>query len=95
VPARPPVVTRRLALWWLLAAGVAGGLAFAWTDHMLRATAALAGSLALAAVARALAPTEVAGGLVVRSRWLDVAVLLTLAVTVGALGLSLDLRAQV
>jgi hypothetical protein len=89
------VVTRRLALWWVLAAGVGLGLLFAWTDHMLRATAAIAGSLALAALARALAPTELAGGLVVRSRWLDVAVLLLLGVTVAGIGLSLDLRAQV
>ncbi|HYN30548.1 MAG TPA: DUF3017 domain-containing protein [Dermatophilaceae bacterium] len=95
MPARPPVVTRRLALWWGLAGGVVVALAFAWTDHMLRAAATFAAALAAAAVARALAPTELAGGLVVRSRWLDVAVLVALSVTVAAIGLSLDLRAQV
>lgn len=95
MPARPPVVTKRLSLWWVLAAGVLVALGFAATDHMLRATVAFAGSLAVAAAIRALAPDERAGGLVVRRRHMDVAMLLVLAVAVALVGFSLDLTAQV
>lgn len=84
----------RLALWWLVAAGTAVGLVFAATDHMWRATAAFSASLTLAAVVRLLAPAEVAGGIAVRRRHIDVLILLVLAVAIAISGFTLDLTAD-
>ncbi|MBK9475212.1 MAG: DUF3017 domain-containing protein [Tetrasphaera sp.] len=85
---------RPLRGWWAVAAGLLVGFAFAVTDHMWRATASFSGSLLLAALLRWFAPPEVAGGLVVRRRAIDVLVLLVLAVGVAVSGFTLNLTAR-
>lgn len=85
-PDVPPLVG-----WWVIAAGVVVGLLFVLTDHVLRATAVVGATLVLAAVLRAVLPPERAGGLVVRSRAIDVTTLVVLAVLVVVSGFTLDM----
>jgi hypothetical protein len=91
VEPRPPIVSA-LGLWWLPALGLLLGMAFIATDHMWRAGASVAASLWLAAGLRFSFPEERAGGLVVRTRWLDVAMLVTAGVLVALSAFTLDLR---
>lgn len=72
--------------------GLLVALFFGATAHPLRATVVLSGSCLVAAVLRALLPQGDAGGLVVRSRWLDVATLTVLGVAVGVIGRSMNLH---
>ena len=52
-PSGKPLITKRLAAWWALAAGVVVALVFVATDHMWRATGTLALTLlGAASVAR-------------------------------------------
>lgn len=88
---RPPIVSG-LRAWWLPMAGLLVALGFIATDHMLRAGASLGGSMLLAAALRAFLPESIAGGLVVRQRWLDVAMLAIGGVLVLVSAFSLDLR---
>lgn len=88
---RPPIVSN-LGLWWLLAIGLVVALLFVATDHMWRAGASFACSMWLAAAIRAFYPEERAGGLVVRDRWLDVAMLVLGGVLVAVSAFTLDLR---
>lgn len=78
--------------WFLLAAGLVIALLFVATDHILRATLALGGSLLGAAGLRAVLPERAAGGLRVRGRLLDVLVLAGLGIAVLVSGFTLDLR---
>lgn len=94
-PAPPPPRADRLGLWWLLAAGLAVGVAFGATGHPLRATAAFAGTCLGAGVLRALLPVRVLGSLVVRSRWIDVGILILLGLAVGVVGRSMNLNPQI
>lgn len=89
---RPPVP--RLGLWWAVAAVLGGGLAYAATDHILRAGVVFSAAILLAAVLRAVAPERLAGGLVVRGRVLDVLTYLLLGGILLAMTLTLDLRAR-
>lgn len=91
VEPRPPIVSA-LGLWWVLIAGLAVACAFVATDHMLRAGAAFAGSFWVAAGIRAILPEHLAGGLVVRQRWLDVAMLILGGIAVAVSAFTLDLR---
>ena len=86
-----PRIIPTLGLWWVMAAGLAVGLALAYFDHLRRAGIALAGVLVVAAVARAVLPEERVGGLVVRSRVFDVATLLVLAAALTVVTLALKL----
>ncbi|KAB7743655.1 DUF3017 domain-containing protein [Nostocoides sp. F2B08] len=88
---RPPIVSN-LGLWWLLAIGLVVALLFVATDHMWRAGASFACSMWLAAAIRAFYPDERAGGLVVRQRWLDVAMLVIGGILVAVSAFTLDLR---
>lgn len=88
---RPPIVSG-LGLWWLPALGLVVALLFVATDHMWRAGASFAGSMWLAAAIRAFYPDERAGGLVVRDRRLDVAMLVIGGVLVAVSAFTLDLR---
>ena len=88
---RPPIVSG-LRAWWLPVAGLVVALAFVATDHMLRAGASFGGSMLLAAGLRAVLPESLAGGLVVRQRWLDVAMLTLGGIVVLASAFTLDLR---
>lgn len=87
---RPPIVSG-LRAWWLPMAGLLVAMAFVATDHMLRAGASFGGSMLLAAGLRAVLPESIAGGLVVRQRWLDVAMLVIGAGVVLASAFTLDL----
>ena len=89
-PAGPPP-PGRLRLWWLLAAGLAVGLALLATNHLLRATAAFGGTLAGSALLRAVLPARIVGALAVRRRWLDVLLLLLAAAAILTAGFTLDL----
>ncbi|HQF96611.1 MAG TPA: DUF3017 domain-containing protein [Microthrixaceae bacterium] len=82
-----------LRLWWILAGGIVLALVFFATDHMWRATGSLVATLLVCAVLRVVSPPEVAGGLVVRRPWIDVASLVLLAAVVGVVGFNLDLTA--
>ena len=88
-PSGKPLITKRLAAWWALAAGVVVALVFVATDHMWRATGTLALTLLGAAVLRVVLPVEGAGGLVVRRTAIDVAMLVLLAVAVALIGFNL------
>ena len=90
-PSGKPLITKRLAAWWALAAGEVVALVFVATDHMWRATGTLALTLLGAAVLRVVLPVEGAGGLVVRRTAIDVAMLVLLAVAVALIGFNLDL----
>ncbi|MDO5504063.1 MAG: DUF3017 domain-containing protein [Actinomycetia bacterium] len=94
VEPRPPIVSS-LGLWWVPVLGLLVACGFLVTDHMLRAGASFGASMWLAAGLRAFLPESAAGGLVVRNRWLDVAMLVIggIAVVVSAFTLDLtDLR---
>lgn len=88
---RPPVAPG-LGVWWVVAAGLVGAVALSATDHHLRATVLFSGSCLLAAVLRAVLPTNKAGGLVVRRQWFDVATLVLLGVVIGVVGRSMNLH---
>ncbi|MGA8048431.1 MAG: DUF3017 domain-containing protein [Dermatophilaceae bacterium] len=88
---RPPIVSD-LGLWWLLALGLVVALLFVATDHLWRAGASFACSMWLAAAIRTFYADERAGGLVVRDRWLDVAMLVIGGILVALSAFTLDLR---
>ena len=92
-PVRPALDVPPLAAWWVPAAGLVVAMLFILTDHMLRATTTLSGALALAAVLRLTLTTSRAGGIVVRSPWVDALTLLLLAASVLVCGFTLDLTA--
>ncbi len=87
---RPPVVPR-LATWWVVAAVLALALVFVATDHLLRAGVTLAAGCLVGAVLRGVLPEDRAGGLVVRSRFVDVATMAVLGALVLLSALVLDL----
>jgi hypothetical protein len=88
-PDAPPAGSLRW--WWLLAAGMVVALVFVATTHLLRATAVFGGTLVLAGVVRAVVPGRAVGALAVRSRWLDVLLLLAAGVAVLVAGFTLNL----
>lgn len=85
----------RLAAWWIFAVGVVGAVAFGATAHPLRATYAFTAALVVAGVLRALLSPPTAGGLVVRSRVVDVLTLSVLAVAVGVIGQTMNLHPHI
>ncbi|MBK6886749.1 MAG: DUF3017 domain-containing protein [Tetrasphaera sp.] len=91
---RPPAVSR-LGWWWVVAVCFAIGVGWAATDHMLRATVTMAASCGIGAALRLVLPPRLAGGIVSRSRTLDVLLLLLLGGAIAAAGFALDLRARV
>ncbi len=82
VPLRPTRRRNPLAQWpiTLVLAGVAIAMALIAADYFRRGSVVLSGSVLLAAFLRLMLPTTEAGLLVVRSRRIDVAVLLVLGV---------------
>lgn len=91
---RPPIAVAPLRAWWIVLAGLLVAMLFILTDHMLRATVSLAGTLLLAAAFRLVLSPEQAGGVVARGKVTDVGVLVTLGVLVLISGFSLDLTAR-
>ncbi len=72
-----------LGLWWLVAAGAVTGLGMvSFAGAFRQGGLVLAASLVLAALLRLTVPSPRGGGLEVRRRLVDVALLLTLAVAV-------------
>ena len=90
-----PPSPARLGVWWVVALAIVVGVAWAATDHFLRATVTLAVGCLVGALLRLVLPPERAGGLVIRSRVADVLVLTVLGVALLATGFALDLRARV
>jgi hypothetical protein len=81
-----------LGAWWLLAAGLAMALWLLLGGGPRGYGYAMAATLVVAAIVRAVLPKERAGGLVVRSRAWDVGLMLTLAVAAAVLSSSLVIR---
>lgn len=73
---------RRLGPWWAVALTAAVGIGLAAVGLIRLGGYVLAAALAVGAVVRALLPRAPAGGIAVRRRWMDVAWLGGLAVTV-------------
>lgn len=81
----------RLRWWWLLAAGIVVALVLMSSTHLLRGTAVMGGTLLLVAAIRLVLPTRAAGAIAVRSKWLDVLILVAAAVAVLGVGFTLNL----
>jgi hypothetical protein len=73
---------RRLGPWWAVALTAAVGIGLAAVGLIRLGGYVLAGALAFGAIVRALLPRVPAGGIAVRTRWMDVATLGGLAVAV-------------
>jgi hypothetical protein len=73
---------RRLGPWWAVALCAAVGIGLAAAGLVRAGGYLVATALAVGAIVRALLPREPAGGIAVRRRWMDVAWLGGLAVTV-------------
>lgn len=91
VEPRPPIVSA-LGVWWIPVLGLLVACGFVATDHMLRAGASFGAAMWVAAALRAFLPERVAGGLVVRDRWVDVAMLVIGGIAVVVSAFTLDLR---
>lgn len=87
--ARP---VRTLGPWWLGVAGVGVAALLLVTENLRWYGWALGGTLAVLALLRAVLPESRAGGLVVRSRWLDVTTLLAFGSAVAVLASTLRLE---
>ena len=86
------MATPKLGWWWVATPGLLLGLlAFAF-DKIQLGGYLLAAGAALAAVVRLVLPKDVAGGLAVRSRVVDVTVLLGFAAALAVITSVLDLR---
>lgn len=80
--ARP---SQPLGLWWLAVPGVVVAALLLLTQNLRLYGYALGATLVVLALLRALLPSRLAGGLVVRSRWVDVTTLLVLGAAVAVL----------
>lgn len=85
-------VNQPLGAWWMLPAGLLVSVGFLLGGGLRSFGYAMAVTLALTALARLALPGTRAGGLLVRTRSLDVALLLTLAVAISVLSASLVIR---
>jgi hypothetical protein len=86
------VIAPRLGWWWVATPVlVLGVVAFA-VGQVRLAGFVIAGALGLAALIRAVLPTERSGGLVVRSRAVDVLTMALLGLALAVITASLDLR---
>lgn len=74
----------RLGAWWVVAIAAASGVALVCLSFVRLGGYLLAASLVLAAMLRMTLPPARGGGLEVRSRTLDVAILLALAAGAAA-----------
>lgn len=75
--------------WPLLVmlAGVLVALGIVWTDHWRKGSFTFGAAVALGGVLRLVLPERLAGWLAVRSRWVDVAVLIGCGIAMMALTL--------
>ncbi len=81
----------RLGWWWVATPVLALGIVAFGFGHVRLAGFVLAGGLGIAAVIRAVLPTERSGGLVVRSRVVDVLTMGLLGLALAVITASLDL----
>ena len=84
----PRLERHRARALWLVVAGIAAATVVGAVRGAFDGLALLVSTLVLAAVARLVGRGRRPEGIAVRSTWLDVVILLTLAVGVGALMLS-------
>ena len=82
----------RLGWWWVATPVLALGIVAFGFGHVQLAGFVMAGGLLMAALIRAVLPTERSGGLVVRSRVVDVATMALFGVGLAVITASLDLR---
>ncbi len=80
-----------LRWWWLLAAGLVVSLVLMASTHLLRGTAVMGGTLLLAAAIRLVLPSRAVGAIAVRSKWLDILILVAAAAAVLGVGFTLNL----
>ncbi len=82
---RPAGATRRDGSYWVVTAGLVATVVVGLVTDARVGSFVLAGVLAVAAVVRAAVPDPGPVALVVRRRWLDVTLLVALAVAVAIL----------
>jgi len=85
-------VSQPLGAWWLLPAGLTLSLAILLLVGLRPFGYAMAATVAVAAVVRLVSPGGRSGGLIVRSRSWDVALLVAFAVATTALVATLVIR---
>jgi Protein of unknown function (DUF3017) len=86
------VTSARFGALWLVAAALISGLAVIGLGHVRWGGFIVAGAMFAAALIRLVLPAARAGGLVVRSRLLDVLFLLGMAVALFVIVIALDLQ---
>ena len=86
------MTSARFGALWLVAAGLISGLAVIAVGHVRGGGLILAGTVFGAALIRLALPSSRAGGLVVRSRLVDVLFLLGMAAALFIIVIALDLR---
>jgi hypothetical protein len=86
------VTSARFGALWLVAAGLISGLTVIAVGHVRAGGLILAGTVFGAALIRLALPSSRAGGLVVRSRLVDVLFLLGMAAALFIIVIALDLR---
>jgi hypothetical protein len=82
-----------LGIWWFVALVVAAGLLVIAAGELRLGGQVMAGAFLIAALIRLVRTPRQAGGLTVRSRWMDVTILLLLAI--GILVASATVRLDV
>lgn len=99
-PADDPEAERRaatprqpLGLWWVGVAGLAVAGVLLVTENLRAYGYALGATMALLSLLRAVLPEARVGGLLVRDRWVDVAVMALLGGAVAVLASTLRLEA--
>jgi ABC-type phosphonate transport system ATPase subunit len=85
------VTSGRFGALWLVAAGLITGLAVMAFGHVRSGGLVIAGTLVAGALLRLMLPRRPAGGLVVRSRLVDVLFLLGMGLGLFVIVLALDL----
>ena len=82
----------RLGWWWVAAPVLVLGLVLFWLDQVRLAGYTVAAGLLLAALLRLVLPASRSGGLVVRSRAVDVLTMAALGFGLAVITYTLDLR---
>ena len=86
------MTSARFGALWLVAAALISGLVVIGLGHVRWGGFIFAGTMSAAAMIRLVLPAARAGGLVVRSRLVDVLFLLGMAVALFVIVIALDLR---
>ena len=86
------MTSARFGALWLVAAALIAGLAVIGLGHVRWGGFIFAGAMFAAALIRLVLPAARAGGLVVRSRFVDVLFLLGMAVALFVIVIALDLQ---